>query len=73
MTDLLLYAIFFLLIGAIGWRLRQRKGRVGAAAVGSVYEMLNEEKRNAIEIIVEEKAAERDAEHADDTLPPRAL
>ena len=68
MTDLLLYAIFFLLIGVIGWRLRQRKGRVGAAAVGSVYEMLNEEKRNAIEIIVEEKAAERDPEHADDTL-----
>ena len=68
MTDLLLYAIFFLLIGVIGWRLRQRKGRIGAAAVGTVYEMLNEEKRNAIEIIVEEKATERDPEHADDTL-----
>jgi putative hydrolase of the HAD superfamily len=50
MSDLLLYAIFFLLIAVIGWRLRQRRGRVGAAAVGSVYEMLNEEKRNAIEI-----------------------
>jgi len=67
MTDLLLYAIFFLLIGAIGWHLRQRRGRIGAAAVGSVYEMLNEEKRNAIELIVEHKAAERDPEHADDT------
>jgi hypothetical protein len=72
MTDLLLYAIFFVLIAMIGWRLRQRRGRVGAAAVGSVYEMLNEEKRNAIEIIVEDKAAERDPEHADDILPPRA-
>ena len=30
--DLLLYAIFFLLIGVIGWRLRQRKGRIDAAA-----------------------------------------
>ena len=56
MTDLLLYAIFFLLIAVIGWRLRQRRGRLGAAAVGSVYEMLNEEKRNAIEMIVEDKA-----------------
>jgi hypothetical protein len=34
-----------------------------------VYEMLNEEKRNAIEIIVEEKAAARDPEHADDSVP----
>ena len=67
-VDLLLYAIFFLAIAVIGWRLRQRKGRIGAAAVGSIYEMLNEEKRNAIEIIVEEKAAERDPEHADDGM-----
>jgi hypothetical protein len=67
-VDLLLYAIFFLVIAVIGWRLRQRKGRIGAAAVGSIYEMLNEEKRNAIEIIVEEKAAERDPEHADDGM-----
>ena len=68
--DLSLYAIFFLLIVVMGWRLRQRRGRLGAAAVGSVYEMLNEEKRNAIEMIVEDKAAEQDPEHADDTLPP---
>ena len=72
MTDLLLYAIFFVLIAVIGWRLRQRRGRVGAAAVGAVYQMLNEEKRNAVGIIVEEKVAQRDPEHADDTLPPRA-
>jgi hypothetical protein len=71
MASLTLYAIFFLLVAVIGWRLRQRKGRIGAAAVGSVYEMLNDEKRNAIEIIVEEKAAERDPEHADDMERPR--
>jgi hypothetical protein len=41
---------------------------VGAAAVGSVYEMLNEEKRNAVEIIIEEKSGQRDPEHADDTV-----
>ena len=51
------------------WRLRQRRGHVGSAAAGTVYDMLNEEKRNAVEIIVEEKAAARDEEHADDTVP----
>jgi hypothetical protein len=68
MRGLTLYVIFFLLVAVIGWRLRQRKGRIGAAAVGSVYEMLNEEKRNAVEIIIEEKASQRDPEHADDTV-----
>jgi hypothetical protein len=33
--------------------------------------MLNEDKRRAIEIIVEERAGERDPETADDTLPPK--
>jgi hypothetical protein len=31
--------------------------------------MLNDEKRNAIEVIVEEKTGERDPEHADDITP----
>ena len=66
--NLALYAIFFAVIAVIGWRLRQRKGHIGAAAVGSVYEMLNDEKRSAIEIIVEDTAAERDPERADDVV-----
>jgi hypothetical protein len=60
-------------MAVIGWRLRRRRGRIGPAAVGSVYEMLNEDKRNAIEIIVAEKTAERDPEHADDTPPAQQL
>ena len=40
----------------------------GAGAYGSIYDLLNQDKRNAIELIVEEKAAERDEEHADDTV-----
>jgi hypothetical protein len=44
----------------------------GAGAAGAFYEMLSEDKRAAIEIIVEEKAAERDEETADDTVPPAA-
>ncbi len=46
-----------------------RRRHVGSAATGTVYDMLNEEKRNAVEMIVEDKAAERDEEHADDTVP----
>jgi hypothetical protein len=69
--DLLIYGVFFLLIPLIGWRLRQRRGRIGPAAVGSVYDVLNEERRRAVEIIVEEKTGERDSEHVDDTLKPQ--
>jgi hypothetical protein len=64
--------VWFLMLGFGGfilWRLRSRRRHVGSAATGTVYDMLNEEKRNAVEIIVEDKAAERDEEHADDTLP----
>ena len=50
---------------------KQRKGRrqVGAGASGAVYDMLNEDKRNAVEIIVEERAGARDPEDRDGNLP----
>lgn len=48
---------------------RQRIGSPGPGAAGAFYEMLSQDKRNAIEIIVEEKAAARDEETADD-IPP---
>jgi len=49
---------------------RQRsRGGIGSAAVGSVYGMLNEDKRNAVEMIVEERAAARDPEDRDGNLP----
>ena len=68
MVNLIIYGVFFLLIAVIGWRLHQRRGRIGPAAVGSLYDMLNEDRRNAVELIVEEKAGERDPEHSDDTV-----
>ena len=40
-------------------RQRRRRGHVGSAAAGSVYDMLNEDKRNAVEIVVEERAGAR--------------
>jgi TRAP-type uncharacterized transport system fused permease subunit len=51
------------------WRQRRRRGRIGAAGAGSVYDMLNEDKRKAIEIVVEERAGARDPEDRDGNLP----
>jgi hypothetical protein len=50
-------------------RQRRRRGRIGAGAAGSVYDWLNEDKRKAVEIIVEERAAARDPENRDGNLP----
>jgi hypothetical protein len=46
-----------------------RIGSPGPGAAGAIYDMLNEDKRRAIEIIVEEKAEARDPETADGNLP----
>lgn len=52
---------------------RKRPGRPfgspGPGAAGAIYDMLNEDKRRAIEIIAEERAEERDPETADGNLP----
>lgn len=56
---------------------RRRGGRrgfrgPGAGATGAVYDMLNEDKRRAIEIIVEGRAEQTDPETADDIPPEEA-
>ena len=48
---------------------QRRRGGLGSAAVGTVYDMLNEDKRNAVETIVEERAGARDPEDRDGNLP----
>jgi len=63
------------LIAAIAIRrLVTRRGRsaIGPAAAGSIYDMLNKDKRQALEIIVEERAEARDPEDADGNLPDLA-
>jgi len=68
---------FFVVLGAIvvvlGVVMRavmgpggRRSGGPGPGASGAVYDMLNEDKRKAIEIILEERAGYRDPETADD-------
>lgn len=55
-------------------RVFTRRGRstLGPAAAGSIYDMLNKDKREALEIIVEERAEARDPEDADGNLPDLA-
>jgi uncharacterized iron-regulated membrane protein len=45
--------VAIIVVAILLWRQRRRRGRLGAGAGGSVYDMLNEERRNALEIIVE--------------------
>jgi hypothetical protein len=52
------------------YRLRKRRRHIGSSAAGTVYDIIHEDKRKAIEIIVADKAAARDFEHADDDREP---
>jgi hypothetical protein len=62
--------VIVLLIVAVGkTRGQRRRGGIGTAAAGSIYDMLNEDKRNAVEVIVEERAAAKDPEDRDGNLP----
>ena len=67
-----LIAVVFLIIAVR--KTRRTRGRlgVGSAGAGVIYDMLNEDKRRAIEIIVEEKAEARDPEDKDGNLPDLA-
>jgi hypothetical protein len=61
----------FVLFGIVALlaSIRRRSRSLGSAAAGTVYDMLNEDKRNALEIIVEQRAAARDPEDSDGNLP----
>jgi hypothetical protein len=69
--------IAFLLILVVVIRVIYRKARrragggfgIGPGASGAMYGFLNEDKREAIEIIVEQRTADRDPERATDKDP----
>ncbi len=48
------------------YRVRTRRSHIGSAAAGTIYDIVQDEKRKAIEVVVADKAAARDFEHADD-------
>ena len=64
--------VILILLVAVFFKARKRGGRQampGAGAYGAIYDLLNQDKRNAIELIVEDKAGARDPEDADGNLP----
>ena len=73
-SSLVVSLVTLALVILLGIRLRGRKradGRrvrpsPGPGAAGAVYDMLNEDKRRAIELIAEGRAEATDPEHADD-------
>ena len=67
-----LAVVAFVVVVFVRLRGRKRNGRrvrsgPGPGATGAIYDMLNEDKRRAIELIAEERAEATDPEHADDT------
>jgi hypothetical protein len=60
----LIWLVAALVLLAAVWRARRKRrtGGIGPGAAGTVYDMLNEDKRKAVEIIVEERAGARDPE-----------
>jgi len=67
-----LVAIVLLVVAWLRSRQQRRRGGVGSAAAGAVYDWLNEDKRKAVEIVVEGRAEARDPESADGNLPDLA-
>ena len=65
----IIWVIAFIAVAVAFSRQRRRRGRVGAAGSGTVYDLLNEDKRKAVEIVVEERAGARDPEDRDGNLP----
>ena len=57
----------WLAIGA--WRLRRRRVTLGPAAGAMVATLADDQRRAAIEIIIEERTGERDPEDRDGDLP----
>jgi hypothetical protein len=67
-----LAAIVLLFIAVRRTRRQRRGGGVGAGAAGIVYDLLNADKRKAVEIIVEHCAEAQDPEDRDGNLPDLA-
>lgn len=63
--------VYIVLMGIVIRRVFSRKRRtsIGPAASGAFYDLLNEDKRRAVQIVIEERAEARDPEDADGNLP----
>ena len=70
-STIVLSAVWLLIIWMIVgvWRIRRKRVSIGPAAMGSMEELLDDRRRAAIEIIIEERTGERDPEDRDGNLP----
>jgi hypothetical protein len=59
--------IIWMIVGI--WRIRRKRVSIGPAATGSMEDLLDDRRRAAIEIIIEERTGERDPEDKDGNLP----
>ena len=66
-TLVVVLLIVWLAVGA--WRLRIRRVTPGPAAAAMMHEILSDDRRAAVEIILEERSAARDPEDRDGNLP----
>lgn len=64
-----LAAIAFIVLVLVSAKRGRRGSRPGPGTVGTVYDWLNEDKRKAVELIVESRAEATDPEHKDGNLP----
>ena len=68
-----MWLVMVVLAGFALYRVKTRRSHIGSAAAGTIYDIVQDEKRKAIEIIVADKAAARDFEHADDDDDPPSV
>jgi hypothetical protein len=65
-----IWLLMIVLGGFAIYRVRTRRSHIGSPAAGTVYDIIQDEKRKAIEIVVADKAAARDFEHGEDNKDP---
>jgi MYXO-CTERM domain-containing protein len=65
----IIWAVALIAVAILFARQRRRRGRIGGGAAGSVYDWLNQDKRKAVEIVVEGRAEATDPEDRDGNLP----
>ena len=61
-----IWLVMMLLAGLAFYRAKTRRRHMGSGSAGAIYDLVNQEKRNAIEIVAEDKAGAREFEHVDD-------
>ena len=72
MAEGLVWLVVLALIVVAFLSLGDRRTHVGSASAGTIYDWLNQDKRKAIEIVVDGQAERQDGEHAEGPDDPSA-